>query len=75
MVFYLRYLLADTFYLHSDIIRKAISELDGMRPLVDLLQDHHVDVKCLAAETIANCAKYGMHVVLYSTRNEHIGLF
>ncbi|KNE65224.1 hypothetical protein AMAG_10872 [Allomyces macrogynus ATCC 38327] len=40
------------------VIRKAISELDGMRPLVDLLQDHHVEVKCLAAETIANCAKY-----------------
>ncbi|KAJ1504613.1 Armadillo repeat-containing protein 4, partial [Coelomomyces lativittatus] len=40
------------------VIRKAIAELDGMRPLVELLQDPQVEIKCLAAETIANCAKY-----------------
>ncbi|KAJ3333078.1 Armadillo repeat-containing protein 4 [Blyttiomyces sp. JEL0837] len=38
-------------------IRSAISDLDGMQPLVELLRDSDDELKCLAAETIAHCAK------------------
>jgi armadillo repeat-containing protein 4 len=40
-------------------IRSAISDLDGMQPLVELLRDSDEELKCLAAETIAHCAKNG----------------
>jgi hypothetical protein len=41
-------------------IRTAIADLDGMQPLVELLKDADEELKCLAAETIAHCAKNGM---------------
>ncbi len=34
-----------------------MAELDGMQSLVDLLRDSEEEVKCLAAEAIAHCAK------------------
>ena len=43
-------------------IRTAIADLDGMQPLVELLKDSDEELKCLAAETIAHCAKNGMFV-------------
>lgn len=43
---------------NNSLIRKAIYEMDGMKPLVQLLQHPHVEIKCLAAETIANCGRY-----------------
>ena len=43
-------------------IRSAISDLDGMQPLVELLKDSDEQLKCLAAETIAHCAKNGNYV-------------
>jgi hypothetical protein len=33
-----------------------------MQPLVELLKDSDEELKCLAAETIAHCAKNGMFV-------------
>ncbi|KAL7750771.1 hypothetical protein RI367_003728 [Sorochytrium milnesiophthora] len=42
---------------HNYQIRNAIGDLDGMHPLVELLRDSSVDIKCLAAETIAHCAR------------------
>lgn len=38
-------------------IRSALAELDAMRPLVSLLKESDEVLKCLAAETIAHCAK------------------
>ncbi|TPX30314.1 hypothetical protein SmJEL517_g06096 [Synchytrium microbalum] len=38
-------------------IRNAIADLDGMLSLVELLVDPDEEIKCLAAETIAHCAR------------------
>lgn len=40
-------------------IKKAICALDGMQPLIELVKDGSTELRCLAAETVANCAKYG----------------
>ena len=51
---------------HQVQIRRAIAELDGMQPLVELLRDTNVELKCLAAETISHCAKNRMFLFLNS---------
>lgn len=38
-------------------VKVAIANLDGMRPLVALLGEDQAQIQCLAAATIANCAK------------------
>lgn len=45
-------------------IRAAIADLDGMRLIVALLSDSIEELKCLAAETIAQCAKNGILLML-----------
>ena len=39
-------------------IRKAIADLGGLQTMVKILQSHDKGLKCLAAETIANVAKF-----------------
>lgn len=39
-------------------IRKAIADLGGLQTMVKILSDADQDLKCLAAETIANVAKF-----------------
>jgi hypothetical protein len=48
-------------------IRAAIAEMDGMRPLVELLRDSEEDIRCLAADTIANAAKNGKYWEILSS--------
>ena len=43
-------------------IRAAISDLDGINPMVELLDDTSEEIKCLSAETLANCAKNGTRI-------------
>ncbi len=38
-----------------------------MQPLVELLKDSDEELKCLAAETIAHCAKNGMLIYDYAS--------
>lgn len=39
-------------------IRRAIADLGGLQTMVKILRDPDKDLKCLAAETIANVAKF-----------------
>ena len=39
-------------------IRRAIADLGGLQTMVKILRDQDKDLKCLAAETIANVAKF-----------------
>ena len=39
-------------------IRRAIADLGGLQTMVKILQDPNKELKCLAAETIANVAKF-----------------
>ena len=39
-------------------IRRAIADLGGLQTMVKILRDIDKDLKCLAAETIANVAKF-----------------
>ncbi len=39
-------------------IRKAIADLGGLQTMVKILQSQNKELKCLAAETIANVAKF-----------------
>ena len=39
-------------------IRRAIADLGGLQIMVKILRDPNKDLKCLAAETIANVAKF-----------------
>lgn len=39
-------------------IRKAIADLGGLQTMVKILQSDDKGLKCLAAETIANVAKF-----------------
>lgn len=39
-------------------IRRAIADLGGLQTMVKILLEHNKDLKCLAAETIANVAKF-----------------
>ena len=55
MVLNLRGYIKESIFLVS--IRSAICDLDGIRPLVELLKDMDDELKCLAAETISHCAK------------------
>ena len=53
---------------HNYQIRKAVAEMDGTKPLVELLKEHNEEaLRCLAAETIANCAKNCKLTVLLSS--------
>jgi hypothetical protein len=38
-------------------IRAAICDLDGIKPMVELIDDLSDEIKCLAAETIAYCCQ------------------
>jgi hypothetical protein len=55
-------------------IRAAIAELDGMQPLVELLRDPDEELKCLAAETIAHCAKNGKFISIKSSASTKTNL-
>jgi hypothetical protein len=39
-------------------IRRAIADLGGLQTMVKILREHDKELKCLAAETIANVAKF-----------------
>ena len=39
-------------------IRRAIADLGGLQTMVKILRDPDKELKCLAAETIANVAKF-----------------
>ena len=39
-------------------IRRSIADLGGLQTMVKILRDPDKDLKCLAAETIANVAKF-----------------
>lgn len=39
-------------------IRRAIADLGGLQTMVKILRDPNKELKCLAAETIANVAKF-----------------
>lgn len=39
-------------------IRRSIADLGGLQTMVKILRDADKDLKCLAAETIANVAKF-----------------
>lgn len=39
-------------------IRRAIADLGGLQTMVKILKESNKELKCLAAETIANVAKF-----------------
>eukprot|EP00053_Salpingoeca_punica_P004679 m.50322 g.50322 ORF g.50322 m.50322 type:complete len:1027 (-) comp12893_c0_seq1:261-3341(-) len=42
----------------SHLIKRAMADMNAMRPLVDLLKDDNEQLKCLAAATLANCCRF-----------------
>lgn len=43
---------------HSSQIRRAIADLGGLQTMVSILDSPDKELKCLAAETIANVARF-----------------
>ena len=52
-------------------IRRAIADLGGLQTMVKILRDPDKDLKCLAAETIANVAKFRR---ARRTVRQHVGI-
>jgi len=41
----------------NSLIRRAVTDLGGLRTMVKILRDDNAELRCLSAETIANIAR------------------